>query len=377
MVGESTQEIVMISPAPGPLHGLRVVDLSDALGAYTGRLLSDLGAVVTRIRHRRDTLDAWPRSRRLFLEAGKETLVAEPGTVPFAHAVDNADVLLTSAARSQLAELWLDPVNVRDRWPALIFVNISGYGLHGPAAERPHSDLTRLAAGGLLYLGGDPDREPVRPYPEQSSMAACLHATTATLIVLRQRTRTGAGAFIDTSAQEAVAHSVENAAQVLDLEGTVRRRAGSGPREAGTGLFRCSDGWMYLVTSIGGRRLRWNELVAWMSDEQTPSAESLFATKWNDPDFVHTPEAVAESRTIIEAFMATRTKRWLHEQGQQRGISIAPVSTPHDLLDNPQLAALNFFTTRTVDGNVIRFPGPPYRFSACTVGPRDTEGQPQ
>jgi benzylsuccinate CoA-transferase BbsE subunit len=366
-----------MNPPPGPLEGLRVVDLTDALGAYTGRLLSDLGAEVIRIRHAADTLDAWPRPRRVFLEAGKLVLPAEPGSRPFGDALATADILLTSAAQSQLAELGLDPATTRNHWPALVHINISGYGVDGPYAERPHSDLTRLAAGGLLYLRGDPDREPVRPYPEQSSVAASLHATVATLMAVRRRTQTGAGDFVDVSAQEAVAHSLENAVQFVDLEDKVRRRAGSGPVEAGTGLFRCSDGWMYLVTSIGGKRLRWDELVEWMTEEDTPGAQALSGPQWQDPDFERTAEAVSQCRTVIETFMEEHTKRWLYEEGQRRGISIAPVSAPDDLLDNPQLGSLDFFETRTEDGHAIRFPGPPYRFSTCTVGPRDTERQPQ
>ncbi|CAN5409946.1 hypothetical protein BH11ACT6_BH11ACT6_08990 [soil metagenome] len=366
-----------MNPSPGPLTGLRVVDLTDALGAYTGRLLSDLGAEVIRIRYATDTLDAWPTARRIFLEAGKHVVPAEPGSLALNEMLASADILLTSSDGDELTDHGLNPADNAARWPALIHVNISGFGLDGPHVQRPHSDLTRLAAGGLLYLGGDPDRAPVRPYPEQSSIAASLHATVATLMAVRRRSQTGAGDLVDVSAQEAVAHSLENAVQFVDLEDKVRRRAGSGPVEAGTGLFRCSDGWMYVVTSIGGKRLRWDEFVAWMIEEETPGADALTAPQWHDPDFVRTPAAVAQCRTIIESFMQAPTKRWLYEEGQRRGISIAPVSAPHDLLDNPQLDALNFFTTRTEEGHSIRFPGPPYQFSTCTVGPRITERQPQ
>jgi crotonobetainyl-CoA:carnitine CoA-transferase CaiB-like acyl-CoA transferase len=76
---------------------------------------------------------------------------------------------------------------------------------------------------------------------------AGVHATTATLIALHVLETESRGQIVDLSVQEAVAHSIENAAQYVDLEGVVRRRAGAGPQEAGTGLFRCADGWIYLV----------------------------------------------------------------------------------------------------------------------------------
>lgn len=357
-------------PVDGPLDGLRVLDLTGQLGAYAGRLLADLGGEVTRVRHRTDDLDSWPRHRRIFLEAGKWRAHAEPGSEEWNGLLQTADVLLTSAGPGELRKLGLHP----EQTSGLVHTNISGFGMAGPRAEHPHSDLTRLAAGGLLYLGGDPDREPVRPYPEQSSMAASLHAIVATLLALRLRDQTGRGDFVDVSAQEAVAHSLENAVQYADLEGKIRRRAGAGPVEAGTGLFRCTDGWIYLVSSIGGEHLCWTEFVGWVTEEGWDDDGALAGAQWDDPVYLRSPEAVARYRTIVERFTTTRTKRELYEEGQRRGVSIAPLSSPRDLLDNPQLAALGFFVPWTVDDREVPFPGSPYRFSRTPVMPRRLEG---
>lgn len=365
-----------MTTSSGPLKGLRVLDISGAVGAYVGRLFADLGAEVTRVAHPLDNVHDWPRHRRIFLEAGKLPSEMQPGSAAWRETLDGADILITTGGPTELRSWLLDPRTTRAGRPSLIHTNISGYGLTGPLAERPHSDLTRLAAGGLLYLGGDPDREPVRPYAEQSSIAASLHAAVATLISVRRRDKTGKGDFIDVSAQEAVAHSLENAVQYVDLENKVRARAGSGPQEAGTGLFRCADGWVYLVTSIGGKKLRWDELVEWLTAEKTPRAETLAGPEWGDLAYVRSPEAVTRFRAIIEDFMQHRSKRELYEEGQLRSISIAPVSSPQDLLDNPQLHALGFFATYQEDGQEFAFPGAPYRFSKSWVGPRTLERQP-
>lgn len=366
-----------MTTSSGPLNGLRVLDITGAVGAYVGRLFADLGAEVIRAPHPLDDVQDWPRHRRIFLEAGKLSSDMQPGSAVWQQTLDGSDILITTGGPSELRSWLLDPRTTRSGRPSLIHTNISGYGLDGPLAERPHSDLTRLAAGGLLYLGGDRDREPVRPYPEQSSIAVSLHAAVATLIAVRRRDKTGKGDFIDVSAQEAVAHSLENAIQYVDLEGRVRARAGAGPVEAGTGLFRCADGWVYLVTSIGGKKLRWEELVEWLVEEKAAEAQALATQEWTDPAYNRSPEAVTRFRTIIERFMQNRSKRELYEEGQKRSISIAPVSSPQDLLDNPQLHALEFFTTRHVDGEEIPFPGPPYRFSKTWVGPRTLERQAQ
>jgi benzylsuccinate CoA-transferase BbsE subunit len=366
-----------MTSSSGPLHGLRVLDISGAVGAYVGRLFADLGAEVIRVPHPLDDVQDWPQHRRLFLEAGKFTNDIQPGSAAWQAVLDGSDILITTGGPSDLRAWLLDPRTTRAGRPSLVHTNISGYGLDGPLAERPHSDLTRLAAGGLLYLGGDRDREPVRPYPEQSSVAVSLHAAVATLIAVRRRDKTGKGDFIDVSAQEAVAHSLENAVQYVDLEDKVRARAGAGPVEGGTGLFRCADGWVYLVTSIGGKKLRWDELVQWLIEEDAAEAETLTSEEWTDPAYVRSPEAVARFRSILERFMQNRSKRDLYEGGQKRSISIAPVSSAQDLLDNPQLHALEFFTTHIEDGQEFPFPGSPYRFSRSWVGPRTLERQGQ
>lgn len=183
----------------GPLDGVRVVDASGVEGAYVGRLLSDLGATVVRIRHSVDGLDSWPEHVRLFMEAGKTEIAVEPRSPAFRRSLDSADVFVTSGGPEQLRSAGIHPeITTADR-PSLVHTNISAYGLTGPFADRAHSDLTRLAAGGLLYLAGDPDREPVRPFPEQSSMAASLHATVATLMAVRRAERSGAGDVVDVS----------------------------------------------------------------------------------------------------------------------------------------------------------------------------------
>ncbi len=48
----------------------------------------------------------------------------------------------------------------------------------------------------------------------------------------------------------AVAHSLENAVQYADLEGTVRGRTAGTATEVANGLFRCRDGWV-----VAGRRV--------------------------------------------------------------------------------------------------------------------------
>jgi benzylsuccinate CoA-transferase BbsE subunit len=349
-----------------PLAEVTVVDMTTALGEYTGRLLADLGADVIRF----DTSAPASPHRRAFMNAGKQIRVMRPSGRELDELLSQAQILLTSDGPAVLRANGMHPRDVTRRHPTLVHVAISPFGLTGPYADRPASDLTLMAAGGLLALAGEPDREPVRAWGEQTTVIAGVHATTAALIALHVLETEGHGQIVDLSVQEAVAHSIENAAQYVDLEGVVRRRAGAGPQEAGTGLFRCADGWIYLVGGLGGKPLAWDEIAQWLIEGGVADATDLDAERWQLPDWRRTAQARNRFRELFEVFTASRTKAELFASGQKRGISVAPVATPEDLLADPQLVARDYFRVVEVEGRRVTLPGPPYRFRTSDVGPR-------
>ncbi|MFD0056927.1 CoA transferase [Streptomyces sp. NPDC127168] len=369
-----------------PLTGIRVIDLTGPLGTYTGRLFADLGAEVIKIEPKggareRTTPPLTPQGTSIsfaFTEAGKRSVIlsAPEQTEQLDRLLGTAHVLLTSEGPSRLREHDLHPDDVTHRHPRLIHVAISPYGLTGPWADRPASDLTLLAAGGLLTLAGETDLPPVRAWGNQTSVITGLHAATAALMAVLILEETGQGQIVDVSAQEAVAHSLENAVQYVDLEKTVRRRAGSGPKEAGTGLFACSDGWIYLVGGLGGLPLAWDAITEWLENGGLKDAAQLRDPRWHERDWRRSDEGVGNFRHLFESFAAPRTKQELYEDGQRRGISIAPVATPDDLLASPQLTERAFFRQVTAGDEVLTFPGSPYRFQGLDVAPGHVPAQP-
>ncbi|MEU4173006.1 CoA transferase [Streptomyces sp. NPDC026665] len=374
--------------SPAPLDGVRVIDMTTALGAYTGRLFADLGADVIRVEPpggapQRSAPPVLPDGTSLafaFTEAGKRSVVLDTDdlvpTLELERLLGSADMLITSEGPSALTTLGLHPDDVSSRHPRLIHVSISPFGLTGPWADRPASDLTLLAAGGLLALAGEADRPPVRAWGEQTAVIAGLHAATAALIALLSLEESGGGQIVDVSAQEAIAHSLENAVQYYDLEGIVRRRAGAGPVEAGTGLFTCADGWIYLVGGLGGHPLAWPAITEWLEENGLEEAAELRAPHWQEREWRRSTEGIRTFRALFERFAGERTKEELYEDGQRRGISIAPVSTPHDLLVSPQLTQRGFFRHLAVGDSTLTYPGAPYRFAGMDIRPGEAPPQP-
>lgn len=369
-------------PRFGPIAGVSVIDLSGTRGAYAARMLADLGATVLRVEPPFRVEDPGSRlpgkefsARSMFNNLSKAILEVDE-TSPAGQAelhtlLASADIVVTDAGPADLKRRGLE--DLTSKYPALVHLSISPWGLTGPDRDRAASDLTLLAAGGLLSLAGDPDDPPVRPYAEQSSVAACLHGVVGALIALFARDSAGAegrGQLVDVSAQEAVAHSLENAVQYVDLEGVVRTRTGARSSEAGSGLFRCLDGQVYLVTGLGGLPLAWDGLVGWLRESGAAGiADELSKEQWLDQQWRRSAEAVQGFRSLFEQFAAGLTKVQLCDDGQRHGVSISPVSTPEDLLANEQLLARGFFRQIQIDGGAMTVPGAPYRFEGVEIGP--------
>jgi benzylsuccinate CoA-transferase BbsE subunit len=353
-------------PVDRPLSGLVVVDATSELGWYPGKVFSDLGAEIVVLESEdadaEDCPIVWPvggrSARDVFAGVAGRRRCGDRDA-----ALAAADILLTSEGPRRLRERGLHPDDLA-AFPRLIHVAMSPFGLDGPYADRPASDLTLLAAGGLLRLAGEPGRAPVRVAGEQTAVMVGLHAAVGALIAVLAREETGRGQIVDASAQQAVAHSLENAIQYLDLEGVVRGRTAGTATEVGNGLFRCADGWVYLVAGIGGAPLAWDGLVAWLEADGLPAARvtELREDRWTDPAWRRTHAAAHAFREVFESFAANRPKLQLYERAQAHGVSLAPVATPQDLLASPQLAARAFFRTVEIDGQPVVVPGPPYRF---------------
>jgi benzylsuccinate CoA-transferase BbsE subunit len=357
----------------GPLVGLRVIDATISLGAYAARLLADLGADVIRIEApaAEGTSDqaASPDFFSRFVNSSKRSMtvdLARPEGRDLLHRLlDRSDLLIESLPIAWADGVQLDPASIAVRHPQLVHVSVSPFG-RDRTDGRADDDLTLLAAGGLLHLGGYPDAEPMAAYGQQSNIAASIFAAVGALVALRDRPKVERGRWVDVSAQESVAQAVEDSVATYELTGEVRTRLGSEPREAGTGVYPCADGFVTMVAGRLGTTKAWHALVAWMVEEGVPGAEALTEPEWATLPHRQRPEAIEQFGAVFAAFTADRTRLDLYRDAQHRGIALSPVNDVAAVLEDPQLAARAFFVD--VDdptaGRPLRYPGPPYRLSA-------------
>ncbi len=380
----------MTAPTASALDGIVVVDLTDELAAYAGRLLADLGADVVRVESLATstvrevapvmvgTAGSWSAFDR-FVNASKRATSIDPERSDdlerLAALVAGADVVIESSA-PRLPEL-LGPEAVAAFERRGVRVIVTPYGLDHPRPWGGGDDLMVMAEGGLLHLGGYTDVGPVVAYGGQSRFAASIFAAVAALTGVIEREATGEGSTWDVSAQECIAQALEDSAATYSLTGRVRERLGERPREAGTGVYACRDGYVSMVAGRLGTAKAWTALVTWLNEAGADGAEALLEPQWERFEFRQSDDAVEAFGLIFEGFASRLDKADLYRGAQERMIALSPVSTVADLLDNEQLAFRRFFTTvDDVDfGGPLTFPRAPYSLSGTPVrDPRPAPG---
>ena len=362
----------------GALSGVRVLDLATNAVAYASRLLADLGAEVIRIEppgggalRRAAPLRALNGSEvsctHAFWNANKKSVTLDlehqDGRKLFGDLVAKSDIIIETFAPGTMAGWGLGYEEMKRRNTGIILVSVTAYGQNGPRASFRATDLTLLAAGGLLSLGGYPETGPVAVPGEQGHLASAIFGAVAALKALLERESTNHGQWVDVSGQECIAFALEDAVPEWYLNRNIRRRTGDKAREAGTGVYPCMDGHVSMVAGRLGTAKAFKTLCQWVAESGAPRGEELLEERWQDFKYRQSKEGIDRFEAIFGFFCASRSKQELYTEGQVRQIAIAPVNSVADVVANEQLRANGYF--RSINDPALRtdvtFPGPPFR----------------
>jgi benzylsuccinate CoA-transferase BbsE subunit len=363
------------SNSPGPLDGLRILEVPGPLAAYTGKLLADSGADVVLIEPPDgvSTRAAAPLSQRdgrslsfAYFNTSKRSVVLDldhdADRDAFLTLADSADAILDGTGRlGWLTSRGLGSDAVLARNPRLVYTVVTPFGVDGPWAEFAATDTTLMALGGFLSLGGYYDGPPVRAFGDQGLLAAAQFAGVATLLAILSAEQTGAGQLVDVSVQQSVVMANENAVQTYDLEHVVRRRNGGDPRQAGVGIYECADGHVYLLTK--GLGLFWAPMVDWLVAEGVERAETLHDPKWDTPDYPVSREGKQEFLDIAGGFLTSHTKAELYDAARRIRIPLCPVNNTADLAASEHLKARGYFVTVGEGAAMLTIPGAPFQLA--------------
>jgi crotonobetainyl-CoA:carnitine CoA-transferase CaiB-like acyl-CoA transferase len=386
---------------PGPLAGLRILDLCGEEGQLCGRLLAGLGGDVIKVEPPGGdpvrSLGPWYHDRvsretslRWFaMNVGKRSIVvdleADEGRSTFKQLAAVSHAVIESFTPGHMASVGLGYEALNAVNPALVYTSITGYGQSGPYRDLPWSDITALAMGGVLWIAGDEDRPPLRMSPPQAYFHVSMQAAIGTLLALFGSGATGRGQQVDAAAQAALTISLEGPGGLMN----VVRMSGHLPRRLGvlrepTPGFRfpvvlpCKDGTVAVATVLGQALPRW---LAAMGEDGMQG--DLTDERWETASFIGTaqpgqwvpsPEDIVHVYGVVTAWTRSHTKAEIEESARRHHFMAGPQNTVLEILASEQLRARGFFeeVSHPELDDALTYLGAPFKMnrSPWRSGPR-------
>lgn len=336
-------------PAPhGPLHGVRVLDLSRVLaGPWATQTLADLGAEVIKIERPgagddtrqwgppfTTTADGAPGDAAYFLCAnrGKKSVELDIASPDGAEAVRRlaatCDVVVENFKTGGLKKYGLDYASLAAVNPKLVYCSVTGFGQDGPDAHRAGYDYMIQAMGGLMSITGQPDgtpgAEPMKVGVAVVDLFTGLYASNAILAALWHARATGEGQHVDIALFDVQAAMLANQATNWFVSGKAPTRMGNAhPNLAPYQPFGCSDGMVIIAVGNDGQ---FRTLCGALGLE----AEDRFAT---NALRVANREAL---EPLIAAKTAGFTMQGLMQALEAAGVPCGPVNTIDQVFAEPQ-----------------------------------------
>ena len=361
---------------PGPLQGVRVVDLSRILaGPYCTMMLGDLGAEVIKIEQpgSGDDTRTWgppwvgdQSAYYLAINRNKRSvtlnLKSEAGRDLLCGLVAKSDVLIENFKAGGLAAMGLGYERLREVNPRLVHCSITGYGPDGPYAARPGYDFIAQGMGGIMSATGEPDGQPMKVGVAIADVTTGMFACTAILAALRHRDQTGQGQHIDVSLLESVVAWLINLASAYLLAGEELPRTGNAhPNIVPYRLFEARDKWFIVATGNDRQYQALCEVIG-RSDLAT---EPRFRT--NADRVAHRAELEA---ILAEIFPARDAEDWTQAL-LAVGVPSGPVNSVADVFADPQvLARQMLLEVEHPTLGTLRQAGFPFKLSETPAEPR-------
>ena len=332
------------------LDGVRLIEVAEWFfvpGA--GTVLADWGADVVKIEHpvRGDPLRGLISSGILpgahglnfFIENGSRNkrsvgldLGTDRGREVLYKMVEKSDVFLTNFLPAARRRLKIDVDDLKKINPRLIYAKGSGQGPKGPEAERGGFDAGSFwSRGSVAHMLSEPGKPPIMQRAAFGDTIGATFIAGGIAAALYHREKTGQGSVVDVSLLGTAVWLMapDILASLLmghDLPHNDRTRA---PNPL-MNTYLCKDNkWLMLMMLTPMRH--WEEFCKSIAREDLYTAYPLM--KWID-------ESVRfELAKILGEHFATRTRAEWIERLLQYDTIHAPVQTPTEIRDDPQVLA--------------------------------------
>lgn len=328
----------------GPLHGVRVIDLSRVLaGPFATMLLGDLGADVIKVEapvgdDTRRWGPPWVAGESAYYTCtnrNKRGIVLdfrqEAAREALRRLVQDADVVIENF-RVGTMEKWglgyeevLRPLN-----PGLVYCSITGYGRSGPAAHLPGYDPIIEAVGGFMAINGEEGGRPLKVGVAVIDLITGCQAAMAINAALLHRERTGEGQRVDLSLFESALSALANQASAFLMGREIHPRLGNAhPHIVPTDSYETRTGPVMVCVGNDRQFQRLCDLLG--------APEVAFEER-----FANNRQRVAHRRelgAVLDELFAQVEALPFCERADAAGVPMAPVLEIDQVFEHPQVAA--------------------------------------
>ncbi|MBQ1762488.1 MAG: CoA transferase [Aquincola sp.] len=323
---------------PGPLSGIRVLDLSAYIaGPYGCTLLADQGAEVIKIEPPvGDNLRKYPSTlaaeSRAFIGVNRSKWGAvldlkQPDDLAVLMSlVRTADVLVHNFRPSVPARLGIDYARLREVNPRLIYCAVTGYGEQGPLKDKAGYDQVLQTMTGMCSLQAPAGQPPQILYGSVVDYYAAALIAAGVASALFERSRSGLGQEVGVSLLRSAL--AMQSARLVWAEGEPRE-VGRDMRSGGiTGIHPTREGYLYISA---------NTPHFWRALCEKTGLQELLATDRYDSvrkRAQHQAEIVPRLHQALAAHSALEWERLFGEE-----VPCAAARTVEDMFDFPQVQA--------------------------------------
>jgi formyl-CoA transferase len=340
---------------PGPLQGVRVLDLTRVLaGPWAAQNLADLGAEVIKLERPKKGDDSrafgppWLKDAQgrdtaesayfACANRGKKSLtldLAHPrGQAIARELAAKCDVLLENFKFGDLDRYGLGYSQLREANPGLIYCSVTGFGHTGPWRERPGYDFMIQGMGGLMSITGERDDRPGGG-PQKAGIPIAdlitgMYAAVAVCAALAHRAKSGVGQHLDLALFDSLVAVLANQGGNYLATGEPPGRLGNDhPNIAPYQVFRTADGSLILACGNDNLFGKFCEVA----DCPELAKDARFASNGK-----RVQNRVELTRLLDKIFVQRPTKEWIARL-EAAGVPCGPINDLAQVFNEPQALA--------------------------------------
>jgi crotonobetainyl-CoA:carnitine CoA-transferase CaiB-like acyl-CoA transferase len=372
-----------IAERAGPLSGVTVLEIGGAVAEHAGLYLAELGALVIKVEPHTGA-----RSRGVGPYAGM-TSGQTPTSLAFwarnvaklsvrldvnqndgmrvlRRLVEQADVVLEgrddvrvlSGCMSEHVAAWK---------PSAIHCVVSPFGEDSPWSDKPWSELTALALGGIAGVSGygadeilDGYALPIAPAGVHAASMGGALAVIGIITELIERKQNKQPRPVEVALHDAIAVSTEFAVPSWSFgEAEVDRHTGRHATVGDSPIWnlQCQDGRYLCAIPLYMNDKRFAQLLGWLISEGC--ADDLGEERFRDQ--VVREAEMQHIMEVVGTMTARHTADDMFHGAQARGLAWAPILSPDELVTDEYLRERGFYAELATKFGQVAFPGVPYK----------------